>query len=99
MRIDYKDYRAYLRSDEWKAVKKRYYRSKLYKGHCYCCENPDVPLQIHHKSYNRLKRENLHDLLPLCGDCHEKVHLIVKDKENRSTLWGAARRLRKNLGN
>lgn len=96
--MDYQSYLDYLKSPEWKIVKRRYYGSRLFGGYCYCCEE-SKPLQLHHKTYRRLKSERLSDLIALCNDCHKLVHEIVKDKTNRTTLWGAARRLRRFLGN
>lgn len=81
------NYKKYLKSPHWKDVRKRFYASEFYSGRCECCFDRNVPLQVHHKSYKRLGRERLSDLVALCGDCHKKTHEIVG---GRITLWDAS---------
>ena len=57
--------------------------------------------QLHHRTYSRLGRENLLDLLPLCRDCHELTHrqrvplLHAVEAVMRDVLhWSLARRTR-----
>lgn len=68
-------YQEYLNSNYWKETKKRYRRSKLPKK-CLGCGNKRF--QLHHRSYVRIGNELPADLIPLCGDCHKKVHDFLK---------------------
>ena len=86
-------YNAYLKSEHWQDVRKRYWASKLLKE-CYVCGRKDH-LQLHHRTYKRVGCEFLRDLLPLCGDCHKGVHDLLKSKKYKDTLWTAARRYKR----
>ena len=87
-------YQEYLESDHWKDLRKRFWASKLHNRSCYVC-GVKSGLQVHHKSYKRIGREKLHDLLLLCGGCHTETHKLDKERTN-GILWGAAKRLKKN---
>lgn len=89
-------YSKYLSSAKWQDIKTRYRKSKLPQD-CYICGEERVDL--HHKTYARLRNERLTDLLPLCRICHRIVHVYrVRRKSRRITLWNAARRLKKRPG-
>ena len=91
------EYREYLQSEHWKDVKRRFRKSKLATGRCYICGSGGR-LDIHHKSYKRLGKERLNDLIELCRDCHSMVHSYVKNVKNtKLTLWNAARKLRRRV--
>lgn len=64
-------YAAYLRSEHWRDVKARYRASNLPQT-CTVCGDPKVAL--HHRTYQRLGRERLTDLVPLCREHHVKAH-------------------------
>lgn len=66
------DYQAYLRSDHWQRVKRRYRRSKMPQT-CVVCGDPRY--QLHHKTYERLGREHLTDLVALCELHHTRRHV------------------------
>lgn len=85
-------YAAYIRSEEWQAVRHRFWASRLPKE-CYCCGRKDGPKDLHHRTYKNLGAENLRDLVPLCRQCHDDVHDLVR----RTTLhlWGATNVLRR----
>lgn len=66
------DYRNYLHSNHWKAV-----RSQKLKEVNHTCEGCGVnyaQLEVHHTHYNSLGNESMRDLQALCRDCHQKVH-------------------------
>lgn len=88
-------YQEYLLSDHWKDVRSRFWKSKLHKGCCYACRSKE-DLQVHHKSYKRIGKEKLHDLCLLCDRCHKLTHIIDNTRKN-GCLWGAPKRLRKNI--
>lgn len=95
--LGFDNYNQYLNSPHWKDVRRRYYQSKLYHGHCECCFR-QVPLQLHHKTYKRLGNENLNDFVTLCKECHTKSHDIIGTRPNAS-LWTSHKRIRKQMQN
>lgn len=86
----------YLRSEYWRKTRERYFSSALPQG-CYVCGEEKVDL--HHKTYKRLGREPLTDLLPLCREHHTACHKLVREKGNRSKWnnWTVAKLLKKKL--
>lgn len=84
------EYAEYLRSNHWRAVRRRYQASKL-PWRCYIC-GADKRLDLHHKTYKRFGNENLHDLIPLCRPCHNLVHLAVR---NGAPLWSATKAVKR----
>lgn len=67
-----KAYRTtYLASPRW-AMKKDAYRASGRPQACLMCGAERVDL--HHRTYKRLGRERLTDLVPLCRTHHEAVH-------------------------
>lgn len=83
------EYEAYIASPEWKAVRKRYKEEREWK--CYVCGKTEG-LHLHHKTYYRLGREKLEDLVPLCPAHHLAAHALVDAK--RCKLKAAHRKLR-----
>lgn len=65
------DYREYLKSPYWKAIRRR---ALIAAGHrCQICHKTDK-LEVHHVTYERLGHERPEDLLALCGRCHAEQH-------------------------
>lgn len=64
-------YPEYLQSPEWQATRAR----KLYSvgNRCQVCNN-DGPLEVHHRTYERLGAERDEDLTALCPQCHTLFH-------------------------
>lgn len=91
-----RDYQSYIQSPTWRAVRRRYWESKLPKF-CYGCELPwltfNQGMHVHHRTYKNLGNERLMDLIPLCQRCHSATHALIKT--HHRSLWGAARQLRK----
>jgi hypothetical protein len=73
--LGYESYSAYLNSDHWKNVKRRWRKKYGYKCKC----GATYGLQLHHLSYNRLGKEELEDLVYLCGPCHTYEHFKAKE--------------------
>lgn len=76
-------YEDYLQSDHWKRTRlKRLLQAELHSEFQYVrCEHSDcrlwIPLsavEIHHKTYRRLGREEMSDLIVFCGACHADTH-------------------------
>lgn len=67
--LGFDSYDAYLRSPEWKALRRRV--GTAVKWTCPCGA---VATQIHHRTYARIGREKLSDLEAVCKGCHSKIH-------------------------
>lgn len=80
-------YDRYLRSAHWKTVRGRYWGSDRPKS-CYICDGK--ARELHHRTYERLGRELLTDLVAICRECHEAVHTYHNLHRNLS-LWDATR--------
>jgi hypothetical protein len=63
------DYADYLNSPHWRALR----TNALGDNACCMCSGREE-LQVHHRSYRRLGRENESDLMVLCRVCHNRVH-------------------------
>ena len=65
------NYKAYMRSDEWKALREKKLEACQHKceceGGCY-----REATQIHHYHYETLGDESFEDLQALCAKCHMK---------------------------
>ena len=87
------EYFAYLKSPDWKAIRLRYLCSKLPKE-CFVCRKPwSSSFHFHHRTYKNLGCEKLSDIVPVCPDCHQKIH----DHQKRigDTLWEATSKMRR----
>ncbi len=67
-------YYDYLGSESWERIKDRV----LFRDD-YICQNCGtsrlyITLHVHHKTYKRVFRERLSDLVTLCEDCHKVKH-------------------------
>lgn len=86
-------YSAYIKSEAWRAVRQRFIASKLPKV-CGGCGRPwGRGDHLHHRTYKNLGREFLRDLVPLCANCHEAVHVLYDSDLiwQRRGLWYATR--------
>jgi 5-methylcytosine-specific restriction endonuclease McrA len=95
-------YSDYIKSKEWRAVRKRYIASNMPQV-CFACSLPrQQGFHIHHKTYKRLGRERLTDLVLLCEPCHAACHKAHKTARRPIALWYATnafiRSSRKRLG-
>jgi hypothetical protein len=86
-------YQHYLKSSHWRALRQRFFKSKMFHGCCEVCGNPNTQLSVHHKTYKRLGREWLMDLMAVCDDCHGKTHQA--HSIDKMSLWTASRRTRR----
>lgn len=88
------EYRDYIKSPAWQETRKRFWKSKLPK-YCYCCEISDVPLDLHHRTYKSLGKENLSHLVLVCRDCHNRIHETQKTED--INLWAATKLIRNRI--
>lgn len=71
-----REYLEYLGSEEW--MVKRGRRLAIGKGRCAVC-GVEEGLQVHHLTYERIFREEMGDLLPLCERHHEAAERLVRE--------------------
>lgn len=64
-------YQTYLESDEWK--KRRELALEAAGRHCQVCNGSDR-LEVHHRTYARVRAELPEDLIVLCRECHGTFH-------------------------
>lgn len=85
-----KEYQEYLQSAEWKGKVEACRAAWGYK--CALCGRSDVPLEVHHNTYDRLTMgldgkicgaELLTDYVPVCRDFHKAVDTHRRRSTNR----------------
>lgn len=84
--LGFSSYAAYLAAPHWQQLRRRFYASarvELMRKHfgrpvCQFCLRGDRQLELHHRTYARIGRERMADLVLLCGDCHEKCHQTAR---------------------
>jgi len=76
------EYQGYLKSGHWQEIKAKFARSNSKR--CFLCGETGI-LHLHHKTYDRLGHEKLGDLVYLCPKCHEFVHSLAVEEQNR--MW------------
>lgn len=83
-------YGNYLSSKHWKEL-----RAEVLKRWDGLCENcgTRAAKEVHHKTYERLGRELLTDLTPLCSECHRAEHPrdVASRQKERPAVNGPAR--------
>ena len=67
-------YNSYLRSKAWETKRTQVLKRDGYR--CVCCNTQavDVPLEVHHKTYENIGKEPLSDLASMCKSCHDATH-------------------------
>jgi hypothetical protein len=70
-------YNVYLKSPHWLLLRQKYLESKGYPKTCSMCA-VEGPVDVHHKTYEHLGREQLSELIHLCRRCHKVIHAILK---------------------
>lgn len=78
--LGFGSYADYLDSPHWLGFRERY-RSSGLPMRCKVCGLNRI--QLHHHTYERLGREELADVTPLCRDHHESVHEWLKTSGKR----------------
>ena len=78
-----RSYKEYLKSDAWKIK-----RDKVIKRANSWCEICKVKRawQVHHKTYKRIFRERLSDLIATCETCHKAEHNLLTDEEIETAI-------------
>jgi hypothetical protein len=68
-------YADYLQSEQWR--KRREILLRKADHRCQLCNSKDQ-LQAHHRTYDRIFKEEPNDLVVLCRSCHERFHNISR---------------------
>lgn len=69
-----KPYGKRRRSAEWSILKHRIHRRDEYR--CKLCGRSDLPLHLHHSTYDNYAQEKLSDCITLCEECHRGFHFL-----------------------
>ncbi len=77
-------YDEYLKSDEW--ARKRMLARRRARQRCQVCNEGQLSLHVHHRTYENIYRERNEDLIVLCVRCHALFHdrmpkLTVEDQQ------------------
>lgn len=73
------DYIQYLKSDDWLKIKNKLHSDKRYSNCINCFSSKNI--HLHHRNYKWIgTKKAAMGLLPLCSDCHNKVHEYAKEK-------------------
>jgi hypothetical protein len=89
--VGYVDYREYLKSSDWKAIR----MLKLAESStCQCC-NSSKKISVHHYCYDASVLLGLFPglLVVLCNKCHEAIEFIDGQRKEKTTLADAQKRL------
>jgi hypothetical protein len=76
-------YGDYLKSPRWRKFVQMW---PVLSGRPKACAVPGCRrkrIQLHHLTYQRLGRERARDVMPLCGTCHKRLHLLQKHRRKR----------------
>ncbi len=90
MSIGFKNYREYLGSELWKAVRRAVFTTK--GKTCSTCGQDAT--ELHHTRYHRndLLGKVLKHIFPICKDCHEAVE---RDGSQKTTMHRARAKFRR----
>jgi len=66
------DYEKYRESPEWQVRRRAVLKRDNYI--CQQCKATDVPLEVHHVTYENIGEEPIEDLVSLCRICHQNIH-------------------------
>lgn len=69
-------YVEYLKTEHWNYVRKSALRRAGYR--CQLCYG-DTPLDVHHRTYERLGYEEWNDVIAICRLCHMKHHDVIPE--------------------
>jgi 5-methylcytosine-specific restriction endonuclease McrA len=67
----WKVYNAYLKTKEWREKRERVLQRA--NGQCEGCGIRRAT-QVHHLTYDHLRKEFLFELVAICDDCHKRLH-------------------------
>lgn len=68
---------SYYETPEWRATRERLLLSGRGRKGCGGCGRVTASPDIHHRTYRRIGREHLGDLILLCRECHDWTHHLA----------------------
>ena len=77
--MDKAEYRSYLSSTAWRKKRDRVLRRD--KHTCQTCGVKAAHLEVHHRTYERVGRERLGDLITLCSACHDVISASIRSRQ------------------
>jgi 5-methylcytosine-specific restriction endonuclease McrA len=69
--LGFNSYQEYISSEYWK--NKKDWILECFEWTCQKCKSKRN-LIVHHKNYDSVGNENIHDVTVLCKQCHKKEH-------------------------
>ena len=82
-------YQDYLKSNEWKKLKEKFYKGFEYDIHCEICHDMDFSYnrkETHHFKYPanyNYANDSIDNLICVCRKCHEDIHnTFIKDSNS-----------------
>jgi 5-methylcytosine-specific restriction endonuclease McrA len=81
----------YWETAHWRHFKEAFRRQQEIHRCCTICR--DAYYSLHHRSYKRLGKEWLTDVVPLCNECHRATHDLLLERRPGVTLWNAHRHI------
>ncbi len=94
---------VYLNSEDWRNLRAAVIAIKAPDGRCLSCKRKRK-LDAHHVYYRRLWNVKIKDLIPLCRECHDFIHVLVKwmkrfnPGEHPHRYWGDVCHILRKLG-
>lgn len=87
-KLGFRDYKHYLESPEWRSVRVRH--RDIHGERCGLCDTDEGTRHLHHMTYERVGQEELSDLVLLCANCHQLVHVLEERGEIGLDFQGLA---------
>lgn len=76
-------YAAYRRSSHWRDIRRQALERD---GHCCTTCKGTVKLEVHHRTYERVGKELLEDVIVLCQRCHAVEHQwLARERRARAS--------------
>lgn len=83
-------YADYLKTKHWWWLKRKLYQSGVTCMNC----GKRATVQFHHISYDNLWHEGWRDIVPICRDCHKRLHEALAKLYPGTWLSAQAKRTR-----
>lgn len=78
--LGFGSYDEYLQSEHWQRFRKKFFKAKKIKKTCYLCRKSNWDVELHHRTYERLGKERLNDVIPVCRRHHEQLHNLLNER-------------------
>ncbi len=80
-------YKEYCLSERWQKMRTHWFN--WWKCRCAICNEhqDDTTMDLHHRTYERIGKEEFQDLIPLCRRCHDLYHDNVPAEKPQRSLF------------